>query len=104
MQSLQYLTKAHKCEIQSSDWEKDVSSFKEVVKGAIEIAHGMFYLKRTFIFHEERNKYLLSLVAKYSTLPIVFIPTTKSPVTEYHPGTAYKNILGMRQKLCRVSQ
>ncbi|XP_059324282.1 tetratricopeptide repeat protein 27 isoform X2 [Ammospiza nelsoni] len=37
--SLQYLTKAHKCEIQSSDWEKDVSSFKEVVKGAIEIAH-----------------------------------------------------------------
>lgn len=45
MQSLQCLTKAHKCEIQSSDWEKDVSSFKEVVKGAIEIAHGMFYLK-----------------------------------------------------------
>ncbi|NXW30027.1 TTC27 protein, partial [Phaetusa simplex] len=37
--SLQCLTKAHKCEIQSSDWEKDVSSFKEVVKGAIEIAH-----------------------------------------------------------------
>ncbi|KAM6082099.1 tetratricopeptide repeat protein 27 isoform 2-T2 [Chlamydotis macqueenii] len=37
--SLQYLTKAHKCAIQSSDWEKDVSSFKEVVKGAIEIAH-----------------------------------------------------------------
>ncbi|XP_059697314.1 tetratricopeptide repeat protein 27 isoform X3 [Haemorhous mexicanus] len=37
--SLQYLTKAHKCEIQSHDWEKDVSSFKEVVKGAIEIAH-----------------------------------------------------------------
>ncbi|XP_021248145.1 tetratricopeptide repeat protein 27 isoform X2 [Numida meleagris] len=37
--SLQCLTKAHKCEIQSNDWEKDVSSFKEVVKGAIEIAH-----------------------------------------------------------------
>ncbi|KAM6138111.1 tetratricopeptide repeat protein 27 [Phoenicopterus ruber ruber] len=37
--SLQCLTKAHKCEIQSSDWEKDVSSFKEVAKGAIEIAH-----------------------------------------------------------------
>uniref|UniRef100_A0A8B9TX06 Tetratricopeptide repeat protein 27 n=1 Tax=Anas zonorhyncha TaxID=75864 RepID=A0A8B9TX06_9AVES len=37
--SLQCLTKAHKCEIQSSGWENDVSSFKEVVKGAIEIAH-----------------------------------------------------------------
>ncbi|NXC45309.1 TTC27 protein, partial [Penelope pileata] len=37
--SLQCLTKAHKCEIQSSDWEKDISSFKEVVRGAIEIAH-----------------------------------------------------------------
>ncbi|OXB71969.1 UNVERIFIED_CONTAM: hypothetical protein H355_003571 [Colinus virginianus] len=36
--SLQCLTKAHKCEIQSNDWEKDVSSFKEVTKGAIEIA------------------------------------------------------------------
>ena len=39
LQSLQCLTKAHKCEIQSNDWEKDVSSFKEVAKGAIEIAH-----------------------------------------------------------------
>ncbi|XP_042668406.1 tetratricopeptide repeat protein 27 [Centrocercus urophasianus] len=37
--SLQCLTKAHKCEIQSNDWEKDVSSFKEVAKGAIEIAY-----------------------------------------------------------------
>ncbi|OXB65438.1 hypothetical protein ASZ78_005065 [Callipepla squamata] len=36
--SLQCLTKAHKCEIQLNDWEKDVSSFKEVTKGAIEIA------------------------------------------------------------------
>ncbi|XP_043367471.1 tetratricopeptide repeat protein 27 isoform X4 [Dermochelys coriacea] len=37
--SLQYLTKAHKCEMQSADWEKDISSFKELVKGAIELAH-----------------------------------------------------------------
>lgn len=60
LQSLQYLTKAHKCEIQSSDWEKDVSSFKEVVKGAIEIAHGMFCL----LFFMKSVTYLLSLVAK----------------------------------------
>uniref|UniRef100_A0A7M4F3H3 Tetratricopeptide repeat protein 27 n=1 Tax=Crocodylus porosus TaxID=8502 RepID=A0A7M4F3H3_CROPO len=37
--SLQFLTKAHKCEMQSTDWEKDISSFKELVKGAIEVAH-----------------------------------------------------------------
>ncbi|KAM7171962.1 tetratricopeptide repeat protein 27 isoform 1-T1 [Macrochelys suwanniensis] len=37
--SLQYLTKAHKCEMQSANWEKDISSFKEFVKGAIELAH-----------------------------------------------------------------
>lgn len=48
LQSLQCLTKAHKCEIQSNDWEKDVSSFKEVAKGAIEIAHGMSCLKRAY--------------------------------------------------------
>uniref|UniRef100_UPI00398E7C43 tetratricopeptide repeat protein 27 n=1 Tax=Pristiophorus japonicus TaxID=55135 RepID=UPI00398E7C43 len=37
--ALQYLGKAHRCETQSSGWEKDVASFKEVAKGAIEFAH-----------------------------------------------------------------
>nr|XP_020658496.1 tetratricopeptide repeat protein 27 [Pogona vitticeps] len=36
---LQYLTKAHKCEVQSRDWDRDISSFKEVAKGARELAH-----------------------------------------------------------------
>lgn len=64
LQSLQCLTKAHKCEIQSSGWENDVSSFKEVVKGAIEIAHGMFYLRRVNVIREECSKYLLNEVIK----------------------------------------
>ncbi|KAG8444146.1 hypothetical protein GDO86_009362 [Hymenochirus boettgeri] len=36
---LQYLMKAHKCEMQKSGWENDIPLFKEIIKGAIEHAH-----------------------------------------------------------------
>ncbi|GAA6069088.1 tetratricopeptide repeat protein 27, partial [Tachysurus ichikawai] len=36
--ALHFLSKAHRCETQKSGWEKDPSSFKEVMKGAVDMA------------------------------------------------------------------
>ncbi|XP_044146119.1 tetratricopeptide repeat protein 27 [Bufo gargarizans] len=37
--ALQFLTKAHKCDTQKSGWENDISAFKEIIRGAIDLAH-----------------------------------------------------------------
>ncbi|MEE6475134.1 hypothetical protein FKM82_010637 [Ascaphus truei] len=37
--ALQYLTKAHKCETHMSGWENDIPSFKDIVRGAVDLAH-----------------------------------------------------------------
>ncbi|XP_075720550.1 tetratricopeptide repeat protein 27 [Rhinoderma darwinii] len=36
--ALQFLQKAHKCVTQKSGWESDIPEFKEIIKGAIELA------------------------------------------------------------------
>lgn len=36
--ALQFLSKAHRCETQTTGWEKDTSSFKAVLKGAMDMA------------------------------------------------------------------
>ncbi|XP_060789209.1 tetratricopeptide repeat protein 27 [Neoarius graeffei] len=36
--ALHFLSKAHRCEMQKSGWEKDPGSFKDVIKGAVDMA------------------------------------------------------------------
>ncbi|XP_044308072.1 tetratricopeptide repeat protein 27 [Varanus komodoensis] len=58
--ALQYLTKAHKCEIQSKDWDKDISSFKAVAKGALELANVSIKCSRTKTNYQEALQILSS--------------------------------------------
>lgn len=39
-QALQFLSKAHRCEVQAGGWEKDPAQFKEVVKRAVDMGEG----------------------------------------------------------------
>ncbi|XP_010890570.1 tetratricopeptide repeat protein 27 [Esox lucius] len=37
--ALQFLSKAHRCEVQAGGWEKDTGTFKEVIRRAIDLAN-----------------------------------------------------------------
>lgn len=39
-QALQFLSKAHRCEVQAGGWEKEPALFKEVIKRAIDMGEG----------------------------------------------------------------
>lgn len=39
-QALQFLSKAHRCKVQTGGWEKEPALFKEVIKKAINMGEG----------------------------------------------------------------
>lgn len=39
VEALQFLSKAHRCEVQASGWERDVGTFREVIRRAIEMGN-----------------------------------------------------------------
>ncbi|KAF7704853.1 hypothetical protein HF521_021925 [Silurus meridionalis] len=44
--ALHFLSKAHRCETQRSGWEKDTSSFKDVIKGAVDMSTASLHCSR----------------------------------------------------------
>uniref|UniRef100_A0A8C1WAP0 Tetratricopeptide repeat protein 27 n=1 Tax=Cyprinus carpio TaxID=7962 RepID=A0A8C1WAP0_CYPCA len=67
--ALQFLSKAHRCETQAAGWEKDIGSFRSVVKGARDMANGEIlytqgHLRGTYrivVLHSFRDENLKGL-------------------------------------------
>lgn len=52
-QTLQFLSKAHRCEVQAGGWEKEPGLFKEVIKRAIDMGEGESTIQLLLFYSRE---------------------------------------------------
>ncbi|XP_048340105.1 tetratricopeptide repeat protein 27 [Sphaerodactylus townsendi] len=102
--ALQYLTRAHKCDIQSRDWDKNILSFKEVAKGAVDLAHVAIRCSKTKSNHQEALQILssarLNLCSLAAKAKQLFADVTNVDV----PGDFAEEITAMENLIAELQE
>uniref|UniRef100_A0A8C1JF65 Tetratricopeptide repeat protein 27 n=1 Tax=Cyprinus carpio TaxID=7962 RepID=A0A8C1JF65_CYPCA len=93
--ALQFLSKAHRCETQAAGWEKDIGSFRSVVKGARDMANVSISCSRSKRNPQEALQLLSS--ARLSLKSLV----TKAKVSFTHTQLLKSLALRVLLKFCQ---
>ncbi|KAJ8418307.1 hypothetical protein AAFF_G00140160 [Aldrovandia affinis] len=87
--ALQFLSKAHRCEMQTSGWEKDPQSFGEVLKRAIELAEVTVSCSRNKMNPQEAVQMLSSTRLSLRSL----VTKAKQLYTDVATGELHGNLV-----------